>query len=77
IYKRTWAQDHLKQLKKINHQTLTSIVDQLNGDASFKNVHQVENIITHKNKYKKYPEFSINHAMRIIAIRNRNWIYWP
>jgi len=76
-YKRTWAQDHLKQLKKINHQTLTSIVDQLNGDASFKNVHQVENIITHKNKYKKYPEFSINHAMRIIAIRNRNWIYWP
>ena len=36
-YKRTWAQDHLKQLKKINHQTLTSIVDQLNGDASFKN----------------------------------------
>lgn len=76
-YKRNWAQDHLKQLKKISRESLLALVDQLNGDAPFKNFHNVENIITYKNKYKKYPEFSIIHAARIVSTRNRDWIYWP
>lgn len=76
-YKRTWAQDNLKNLQKIKPENLQQLLNQLNNnEKSINNIHQVENIITFKNKYKNVSEFSIHHAAKISAVRNRNGIYW-
>ncbi|MEG0488744.1 MAG: HEAT repeat domain-containing protein, partial [Acinetobacter sp.] len=75
-YKRHWAKDGLKQLKEVKESTLLATVDALNNDKPMIKYHRYENIITYKNKYKKYPEFSIVHAARLLSYQNRDWIYW-
>lgn len=75
-YKRHWAKDGLKQLKEVRESTLLATVDALNEDKPMIKYYRYENIITYKNKYKKYPEFSIVHAARLLSSQNRDWIYW-
>ena len=75
-YKRNWAKDGLKSLKEVKQSTLLATVDALNNDKPMVKYYRYENIITYKNKYKKYPEFSIVHAARLLGSQNRDWIYW-
>ena len=77
-YKRTWAKDHLTQMKKISQESLMKVVDQLNGDVAVKNLHNIENIISYKNKFQNIQELSLVHILRMSSFRaHNNHVHWP
>lgn len=74
-YKSQWQQEAYKRLQKINPQQIgQSLLDALNGKKSNKNLNH-NNIVMYQKKILNYPEYGLEHALRLIHHRD-DWISW-